>query len=443
MSTHSEIDDVFELQNTHKWVLKSSDASQRKERLRRLRNRLEGAGAEVADALYADLGRPRVDIPFDLEVTLAALDEAVAALDEWMAPVPVDLSAPAPGARAYLTYEARGQILLFGPWNFPVHLIFKPLVAMIAAGNAVIIKPSEMAPATSALVARIVREVFPPEEVAVFEGDIPVATALLAKPFDHMFMTGSPKVGRIMMGAAARHLASVTLELGGKNPAVLDRSADLDFAARQLATGRAMNAGQVCLSTDYVLVPSDRQQPLIDKIGAAFREDFYLDGQFQPDANARFVDRRNFERVIGYLEDAVAKGAKILVGGVSDRERLVLEPTVITDAPLDSALMREEIFGPVIAVVGYDTVAEAIDLIRSYGKPLGMCVFSHDDAFVRQILAATSSGGVSVNNWAGNYFYDALPFGGVGTSGIGRYHSRHGFREFSHERPVYQTTMNA
>lgn len=216
---------------------------------------------------------------------------------------------------AYLSYEAKGTVLLFGPWNFPFHLIFKPLVAMIAAGNTVIVKPSEMAPETSALVTCIIRDVFPEEEVAVFEGDVPVATALLDKPFDHMFMTGSPKVGKIMMAAAARHLASVTLELGGKNPAILDDTSDLDLAARQLATGRTMNGGQVCLSTDYVLVPHRLQQELIAKLAAAFQEDFYVDGEFQPDLKAHFIDRRNFERVTGYLEDAIAKGAQTPVGG--------------------------------------------------------------------------------------------------------------------------------
>ncbi|BBF99381.1 hypothetical protein Pdca_05910 [Pseudonocardia autotrophica] len=363
----------------------------------------------------------------------------MAELESWMAPVPVELTVPTPGAEAFLTYEAKGTVLLFGPWNFPFHLIVKPLVAMIAAGNTVVVKPSEMAPATSALVAGIIRDVFPEEEVAVFEGDIPVATALLEKPFDHMFMTGSPNVGKVMMTAAAKHLASVTLELGGKNPAILDGTADLELAARQLATGRTMNGGQVCLSTDYVLVPNAMKDELISRIAAAFSADFYTDGEFRADAGARFVDRRNFERVTGYLDDAVAKGATVHAGGGSDADRLVLEPTVVSGAPLDSDLMREEIFGPIVAVVGYDDLSEALELIHSHGKPLGMCVFSRDDEFVRTVLAHTSSGGVSVNNWSGNYFDDALPFGGTGASGIGRYHSVHGFRELSHERAVFRT----
>jgi aldehyde dehydrogenase (NAD+) len=437
MLQQNDIDRIFAMQKANEWKHKASTAKERSALLRPFLERLKRSGEELSEALFQDLGRPKVPMPFDLEVSIEAAEEAIEKLDEWMAPIAVTPRSGDARDEAWLTYEARGTVLIIGPWNFPFHLIVKPLISAIAAGNSVVIKPASMAPATNAFTAKIVREVFDESIVAVFEGNSVLANALMAKPFDHIFMTGSPAVGKIVMRAAAEHLASVTLELGGKNPTVIDRTADLDAAAALIAVDRTMNGGQTCLCTDYVLVPSDMLEPFVGKLSAEFQRLFYVDGAFQPQANCHFIDERNFERVTNYVADAMANGAKVLAGGRSDRDTLTLEPTILGDVPDDALVMEEEIFGPVVVVIPYDTIKEALATIHRYDKPLGFGIFSRDQDFIRTITQNTSSGGLSINGWAQHFFDGGLPFGGVNGSGVGRYHSVHGFRELSHERPVF------
>lgn len=443
MANHPEIDRVFALQSETVWKLKFSNSKERRQRLIKLRDRLQTAGPDVAEALYQDMGRPKVDMPFDVQNAIDAANEAIEKLDDWMAPTPIESVDAGSAVNAYIHYEARGTLLILGPWNFPFHLCFEPLVAAIAAGNTAIIKPSEMAPATSSVVAKVVRDVFDESEVAAFEGNTEVATALLDKPFDHIFLTGSPKVGRVVMAAAAKNLSSVTLELGGKNPAIIDRTADLDAAASSLATGRMMNNGQVCLSVDYILVPDDLATAFIDKMILKIKADYYTKSGFDAAKVGRFIDRRNYDRVRGYIDDAVSKGATLAFGGASNAEKLTMEPTVLTDVPEGATIMDEEIFGPVNVVIPYKTTDDAIRIIRRHGKPLGSVAFSNDEAFVQTFIQSTTSGGLSVNGWAEYYFDGRLPFGGVNGSGIGRYHSIYGFREFSHERAIFARNVGS
>jgi aldehyde dehydrogenase (NAD+) len=443
VADHLEIDRVFALQQQTVWTLKSSSSEERKQRLIKLRDRLQTAGPDVAEALYQDMGRPKVEMPFDVQNAIDAANEAIEKLDDWMAPTPIETGDAGSSVQTYVHYEARGTILILGPWNFPFHLCFEPLVAAIAAGNSAIIKPASMAPATSAVVAKVVRDVFDESEVAVFEGDSEIATALLDKPFDHIFLTGSPKVGKIVMAAAAKHLTSVTLELGGKNPAIIDRTADLDAAASALVTGRMMNNGQVCLSVDYVLVPDDLSDTFVEKMIRKIKEDYYMAEGFDAARVGRFVDRRNHDRVRGYVDEAVSKGAKLAFGGASNPDALTMEPTVLTNVPEGTTIMDEEIFGPVTVVVSYKTTEDAIRIIQRHGKPLGSVAFSNDEAFVQTFIQNTTSGGVSVNGWAEYYFDGRLPFGGVNGSGIGRYHSIYGFREFSHERAIFSRNVGS
>jgi aldehyde dehydrogenase (NAD+) len=443
MPNLSEVDRVFALQKAAIWRRKTSSAADQIEPLVRLRNRLQRAGGEVAEALLKDMGRPKVEMPFDLQNVIDAADEAIEKLADWMAPTPVAPKSKDPDVRSYIHYEARGVVLVLGPWNFPFHLCFEPLIAALAAGNSVIVKPASTSPATSALVAAIVREIFDESVAAVFEGGSKVATALLDKPFDHIFMTGSPKVGKMVMAAAARHLASVTLELGGKNPAIIDRTADLDVAAEALATGRTMNAGQTCLSIDYVLVPTEMSDILTTKMIDLFKGEFYDDGEFKPEKLGRFIDAENYWRVRGYIDEAVSLGGKILFGGSSDAETLTMEPTILTDVSADSMIMEDEIFGPVTVIISYVDLQDALGIIHRHGKPLGFCIFSRDEKFVQEVVQHTTSGGVSVNSWIDHYFDGRLAFGGVNGSGIGHYHSIYGFREFSHQRAVFERGMTA
>lgn len=420
MNMESEIDRVFALQQAHQWHLRTSTAEQRKTRLRRFREVLVKYEDEIRDALQSDLGRPAEEsMTFELAVTLADIDEAIEHLGEWMQPVHVRTSTP--GGQAYMIYEPRGVVLVFGSWNFPISLLLTPMVPMIAAGNCIIAKPNELTPESSTVAAKVIRETFDEREVAVFEGGVDVANLLLDRPFDHIFLTGSPAVGKIVMTAAAKHLASVTLELGGKCPAILDDSANFDTAVSEIGMGRMTNNGQTCLCVDYVALPESLRDPFVEALGHQWRDSFYDGETFMADRNSRMVNSRNFLRVKEYIDDAVARGARVAFGGNCDEENLTIEPTILLDTPLDALVMQEEIFGPVLPIVTYRDVSEVYSFIRRSGKPLGMNVFSERRDFVEDVLRNTSSGGVSVNGWARNWPESHLPFGGINTRACCRF----------------------
>jgi len=433
----TEIQRVFELQRKNKWTLKQSTAAQRKARLQQLRAAVLGNETAILAALSADLRKPAAEAAGEISSVIADIDDAVLHLDEWMKPSEIQPAAHFPGARARIVYEPRGVCLLFAPWNFPFQLLFEPLVPIIAAGNTAIAKPNELTPATSAVCARLIRETFDAAEIAVFEGGIALAQQLLELPVDHVFFTGSPKVGRAVMSAAAQHLASVTLELGGKCPVVLDDSTDVAQAAATIAVARCYNAGQVCLCPDVAYVPRARFDEFIAELRATIEATFYVNGQLNRAAMGKIVDTRNFERLSGYLDDARAKGAKFAFGGTVEPDDRTVHPTALYDVPADARVMREEIFGPILPVVTYDHLDEVCAAIQRGGKPLALYVFSGNEAFTDALLTNTSSGGVTVNGWALHWFEPQLPFGGVNESGIGRYHGIHGFRELSHERSVF------
>ena len=433
----SAIDQVFAAQRAHKWIVKNSTADERKAKLLRLRKAVRASADAIRRALQADLRKPEAEAAGEIGSVENDINDALEHTESWMTPIEVTPAAMFQRARARITYEARGVCLVFGPWNFPFQLLFEPLVPIIAAGNTAILKPNELAPATSQVSAQIIRETFDEREVAVFEGGIELANELLALPVDHVFFTGSPKVGRVVMGAAARHLASVTLELGGKCPVVLDETTDLAAAAATIAAARCYNSGQVCLCPDVVWVPESKRDSLVAHLNDAVRAALYRDGKLDKTLFGRMVDRRNFERVKGYLEDAKARGAKVAFGGTTEADDLTIHPTVLIDVPAEARIMREEIFGPILPVLGYQQPAEVCAAVQGGGKPLAMYVYSNDPGFVDTILKNTSSGGVTVNGWAMHWFEPQLPFGGVNESGIGRYHGIHGFREVSHERSVF------
>lgn len=435
---HDAIARVFAAQRANRINLKRRTAEQRVERLKSLRAAIVARTDAIDEALHLDLRKPRAGARNgEFGAVIAEIDTACADLAAWMEPERIEPSPHFAGNDTFIQYEPRGVVLLLGPWNFPFSLIFAPLVPIVAAGNACIVKPNEMQPRTSALAAEIIAEVFPEDEVACFQGGVPLAEALQELPFDHVFFTGSPAVGRKVMAAAARHLSSVTLELGGKCPAIIDDAYPIADAAGKIAAARFMNAGQLCLSVDHVWVPNARRDELVATLGAIVDKMFYVDGALQKDRLARIVDSRNFARVLGYVDDAVSRGAKVVKGGGSEEADLTIEPTIVVDAPLDGSLMREEIFGPVLPVLGYDKVDEVVGQIDETGKPLAMYVFSHDDAFVEDVLERSSSGGVTVNHVLMHYAENKLPFGGVNGSGMGRYKGIHGFRELSNARSVF------
>lgn len=437
-SVQSDIERVFRLQRGERAALKASTAAQRCARLRRLREAIVAHIDQIDEALYLDLRKAREGARnTEVVSTLEEIDTALANLAQWMADEAVEPSPHFKGNQTFIRYEPRGVVLLFGPWNFPFSLVFAPLAQIVAAGNACIVKPNELQPHTSAVTARIIRAAFPEQEVAVFEGGVPLAEQLLELPVDHIFFTGSPAVGKRIMAAAARHLATVTLELGGKCPAIVDQGVDLVRTASMVVAARFRNAGQLCLSVDHVWVPESLRDPFVQVAQGVIAKMFYADGQLVKERLPHIVDARNFARVLGYIDDAVARGARVACGGERDPVDLTIDPTILVDVPLDAKVMQEEIFGPILPVLTYTSLDQVTDVVDAGGKPLAAYIFSPDQAFIDEVLLKTSSGGVTVNGVMMHYAESRLPFGGVNGSGIGRYKGLAGFRELSNGRSVF------
>ena len=433
----AEIDRIFALQRDHQHIVKKTTAAERIAKLERLKAALEASVPEMMATLAEDTGKPPMEAFIELGGPMTELADMMVNLSDWMEADDVALSGHAlEGARGQIVYEPKGQVLIFGPWNFPAGLLFQPLVGAIGAGNVCMLKPSELTPKTSALCARIVREVFDEAEVAVFEGGPEVAEALLDRPFDHIFFTGSTKVGKLVMAAAAKHLSSVTLELGGKSPAIVGEDVDVTTVAGRISWGKFANAGQICISPDHVYLPRSKRDAFVNEVTAYIDQAYRGTGSFNNDDFAQIVDTRNLQRLTRLIEDATDRGATLVTGGevVGDRR---LAPTVLVDVPEDCAIMQEEIFGPILPILTYDAIDEVIAKVRSRHKPLALYVFSENAGFVDDVIARTSSGGVTVNDVIRHVAEPNLPFGGAGPSGHGNYHGKFSFLTFSHTRSVY------
>jgi len=395
----ADVDRIFEQQQARREKLASSTAGQRREKLRRLHDALLSRRDEIRQALWEDYRKPASEV--DLSEIFPVVTEARHAmrhLRKWMAPHRVATPLSLLGTRAHVIAEPKGVVLVISPWNFPVNLTLGPLVSAIAAGNCVIIKPSEMTPHASACMKRIITDLFDESEVAVIEGDAGVAEALLKKKFDHIFFTGSPRVGKIVMRAAAENLTSVTLELGGKSPVIVDRTADLDDAAKVIAWGKTVNAGQICIAPDYVLVDESVREKFVAKLRA------------QPLQETTWLIK----------------------------EQRGMPLTILENPSLDSQVMREEIFGPLLPVIGYRDLAEALRVITDRTRPLVIYVFSRDRGFIRQVVQRTRAGATVINDALVHFFHVNLPFGGVGESGFGKAHGKFGFDAFSNPRAVLE-----
>jgi aldehyde dehydrogenase (NAD+) len=437
-STVSTIEQVFALQRAHQWEMKATTAGQRKQKLLKLKAAVAAHAEDVVAAVKQDTRKPEQEIRVtEILNVLGNIDRNIANLDEWMQPVEVQTSLNK-NDTARIVHEARGVCLILGPWNFPLGLVLGPLAAAIAAGNCCMVKLTDLCPATARIAATIIKEAFDDNEVALFEGDVTVATALLELPFDHIFFTGSTRVGKVVMAAAARHLASVTLELGGKSPVIVDVDADVKKVAADLAAAKQFNGGQACICPDHVYVTEQQKNLLVEEFRARVAQNLYReDGSLKKESIAQIVNDQNFARVRKLFDDAVAKGAKVAVGGTLEAADRTIHPTLLTDVKPDMAIMQEEIFGPILPVVTYQTLDEVIGLIADRPKPLALYIYSNTPANVDRILSRTSSGGVTVNGVFSHYLENHLPFGGVNQSGMGSYHGVFGFRAFSHERAVY------
>jgi aldehyde dehydrogenase (NAD+) len=434
----AEIERVFALQRTHQWEIKAAAVEQRKEKLRKLKTAVEAHADEIVVAVKQDTRKPENEIRVtELLNVIGNIERNINNLDDWIKPVEV-IPSQSKNDKARIVYEARGLCLILGPWNFPLGLVLGPLAAAIAAGNCCIVKLTDLCPATAKVAATIIQEAFEEKAVALFEGGVDVATALLDLPFDHIFFTGSTRVGKLVMAAAAKHLASVTLELGGKSPVIIDEDADVEKIAGDLAAAKQFNGGQACICPDYVFVKEQQKNGLVEEFRAKVKQNLYRDdGSIKKENIAQIVNDQNFARIKKLFDDAVAKGAKVAVGGTLDAADRTIHPTMLTDVTPDMLIMQEEIFGPIVPVLTYKAIDDVIEYIAGRGKPLALYMFSNNQNNIDKVLSRTSSGGVTINGFFSHYLENRLPFGGVNQSGMGSYHGVFGFKAFSHERAIY------
>jgi acyl-CoA reductase-like NAD-dependent aldehyde dehydrogenase len=401
----------------------------RKRQLEALKAMFNEHHDELCDALWKDLRRNLTDADLmDVEYNVKEADYALAHLDEWVKPVHVHTPLVFEPGHVRVRRDPLGVTLIIGAWNEPFMLLFAPLVAAIAGGNTAVLKPSEMAEACSAIVARLVPKYFDARAVAVVEGAVPETIALLAQKWDFIFFTGSPQVGKIVHQAAAKNLTPCVLELGGKNPTIVHASADLKVAARRIAYGRYLNSGQICTAPDHVLVWPEVKDAFVRHLRETIRE-FYGDNPQKSPDYGRVINRKNFDRLAALL-----KSGKVAIGGESDPEELYIAPTVLIDVSPDSPIMQEEVFGPILPVLEIDSVEAVIAWINQRPRPLGLYVFAEDPDVAERILDATESGDAAVNDCTIHPLIPELPFGGVGNSGMGKYHGRWGFEAFTNAR---------
>ncbi|MCU1396268.1 MAG: NAD-dependent aldehyde dehydrogenase [Ilumatobacteraceae bacterium] len=406
----------------------------RRTQLRQLQRMLMEQEAPILAAMATDLGKPPMEAyAAEIGLVLGEIKAALKHLDAWCAPERVKVQLAFKPGSAEIVPEPLGVVLIIAPWNYPIQLLLAPLVAALAAGNAVVLKPSEVAPATATLLGELVPQYLDASVVRLVNGGVDETTALLAEQFDHIFYTGNGTVGRIVMTAAAQHLTPVTLELGGKSPAIVTADADIEVTARRIAWGKFLNAGQTCVAPDYVLVDATVEDAFM---GAMLRavHDFYGEDPKSSADYGRIVNTRHWDRLTGLL-DAGGFDSTIC-GGHGDRDTRYLPPTVLAGVKPDAAVMSEEIFGPILPVLAVDDVEQAISFVNGRDKPLALYVFSSNDDTIARVIDRTSAGGVCVNHAVLQVAVGELPFGGVGPSGLGSYHGKHGFDTFTHHKPV-------
>ena len=434
---------VFEsqLETALRW--RQSSAKERLARITRLRDAMMARREQFYAAFAQDYRKAPAEVEAsELLPVMEEIRHARGRLKRWMKPTRMWPTTTMLGTSAWVQYQPRGRVLIVAPWNYPLSLCFGPLVSALAAGNTVIIKPSEMMPAVSRLMAAIIAEVFPASEVALFEGATATSTALLAMPFDHIFFTGSPAVGKIVMTAAAKHLTSVTLELGGKSPTIIDESANLRLAAETVMWGKFINNGQTCVAPDTVYVHESVKAAFIEQCKTVLQARYGSTAAAQkqsPDLT-RIVNVRHTRRVAALLADAVAKGAQVHMGGEVDEDACYIAPTLLDNVAPGSSILEEEIFGPLLPILGYTELDQVIAAINAAPKPLALYIWSRTQNHIDKVLTRTSSGGACVNHCVAQFAHGNLPFGGVNNSGMGNAHGAFGFKAFSHERGVLRSS---
>ncbi|MBW4634149.1 MAG: aldehyde dehydrogenase [Iphinoe sp. HA4291-MV1] len=430
ISQEVSIADIIHKQRAFFNTGRTKDINFRLEQLKTLKQAVTEQQEAIINALKADLNKPEFE-SYATEIgTIQEINYAIKHIKTWTKPQKVPVSLKLFPASTSIYPEPLGVVLIIGPWNYPFHLIISPLVGAIAAGNCAILKPSELAPNTSRLLSEMIKQYFDSAYIAVVEGGVQTSQQLLAEKFDHIFFTGGTAVGKIVMEAAAKNLTPVTLELGGKSPCIVDSDINIEHTARRITWGKFLNAGQTCIAPDYLLVDKKIKENLLNEIQKCLLE-FYGDNPASSSDYARIINQKHFDRLTHLLKEG-----KVRIGGETNPSELYIAPTVLEDVSLTASIMQEEIFGPILPVIEYTDRTEAIDLINSKSKPLALYLFSNNKNLQQQVLQETSSGGVCINDTVIHVAISSLPFGGVGDSGIGKYHGKSSFDTFSHYKSV-------
>lgn len=434
-SIHQEIQKKLEEQREYFHTQETLSFSFRKEQLRKLQAAIVKYEAQILVALEADLGKPTFEgYVTEVGYVYNSIRAAQKNLKKWTRPKKVTTPIVLQPAKSKIVYEPYGQVLIIGPYNYPFQLIMEPLIGAIAAGNCITVKPSEISSYTEKVIVTLLQETFDEKYIWALSGDVEVHIALLEQRFDYIFFTGSTEVGKKVMTAAAQHLTPVTLELGGKSPVFVDRTANLSLAAKRIIWGKMLNAGQTCVAPDYIYVEKCVQEPLLDALKKSIRDLYGTDIQRNKDF-CRIVNERHFTRLKNLLP---SHSSYIAFGGTIDETEKYIEPTLLHVQTWDEAIMKEEIFGPILPILTYENLDEAIEQVRKQPKPLALYVFSTDSNITNQIIQSISSGGVCINDTISHLVNPNLPFGGVGASGMGAYHGKHSFKTFSHARSILQ-----
>ncbi|USK93290.1 aldehyde dehydrogenase [Rossellomorea marisflavi] len=423
--------DLLSKQRTYFRTGETKSVAFRINTLNTLKSLVQKHEQDILDAVKQDLNKSELEAKrAEVGLVIGEIDFMVENLEEWAATKEVPTPASHEGAKSFIQPEPYGSALVIAPWNYPFQLAVTPLVGAIAGGNTAVLKPSELTPKTSALLSTLINDNFPEEYLHVVEGEVETSTALLKEDFDYIFFTGSTGVGKIVAEAAAKHLTPTTLELGGKSPTIVHKDANLDEAAQRIARGKFANAGQTCVAPDYLLVHNSVKDELMSKfkevITASYGENIVENPNF-----GHVVSERHFDRLVGFLDNG-----SIVTGGKHDRDNLIIEPTILDNISWDDSVMQDEIFGPILPVMTYDSLDEIIEPIVKRPKPLALYLFSDDEAVQDEILSTISFGGGSINDTINHMTSHYLPFGGVGDSGMGAYHGKASFDTFTHFKSV-------
>ena len=438
----NDIERIFEAQGQNRWKIAQTTAKERIEKLKKLRDAVTQRQVDFYNAVWLDFHKPKFEAWLsEVFPIIEEIDYTISHLKRWMNDKKASRVFFLPTSKSVLHYEPKGRVLIFSPWNYPYLLLVNPIISAIAAGNVIMAKPSHKTPHVSAFLAKLFADTFPENEIAIIEGNgSEIGDQLLALPFDHVFFTGSPNVGAHIAEMAAKNHASITLELGGKSPAIILPNANIKRHIKQLAWGKTLNAGQTCIAPDYALCPQDKVQELAEAFANEIKRMFGDTDAKRHESKdfVHIVDKRATERHAALIKDAIAKGATQVIGGVSDIDNCYTPITVLTNVTPDMEIMKSEIFGPILPIVAYKNLEEAIQFVQSRPKPLALYIFGTNKSEIDYVLSNTTSGSSCVNNTIIQIENLEVPFGGVGMSGTGNYHGFYGFKTFSHERNIMQ-----